>query len=123
MASLRMKYFLTIMIAKPVENVVRISFVDRKIHASSARFTANWVDSNDLLAVINLNDHAKTSTKEETLTFKCPKCRRKKGVAFFSISQGPFMTDLVKNMVTLGKSLGHGFGCLVCRKTWRTQSV
>jgi hypothetical protein len=82
-----MKYFLTFMIAKPVENVVRISFVDGKIHASSARFTANWVNSNDLLTVTNLNDHAKASTKEEILTFKCPKCRSKKGVAFFSISQ------------------------------------
>jgi hypothetical protein len=118
-----MKYLLTFMIEKPLKNVVRISFVDGKIHASSSRFTANWVDSNDLLTVTNLNDHAKTSTKEETVTFKCPKCRRKKGVTFFSISQGPFMTDLVKNMVTLGESLGHWFGCLVCGKTWPTQSV
>jgi hypothetical protein len=123
LASLRMTYFLTFLVAKPAENVVRISFVDGKIHASSARFAAKWVDSNDLLTVTHLNDHAKTPTKEETMMFKCPKCRRKKGVAFFSISQGPFMTDMVKNMVTVGESLDHGFGCLVCGKTWATQSL
>lgn len=123
LASLRLTYFLTFLVAKPAENVVRISFVDGKIHASSARFSAKWVGSDDLLTVTQLSDHAKTPTKEETITFKCPKCRRKKGVAFFSISQGPFMTDAVKNMVTVGESLDHGFGCLSCGKTWATQSL
>lgn len=123
LASLRLTYFLTFLVAKPAENVVRISFVDGKIHASSARFSAKWVDSDDLLTVTQLSDHAKTPTKEETITFKCPKCRRKKGVAFFSISQGPFMTDAMKNMVTVGESLDHGFGCLSCGKTWATQSL
>jgi hypothetical protein len=123
LASLRLAFFLTFLVAKPAESMVRISFVDGKIHASSARFPAKWVDSNDLLTVTHLNDHAKTPTKEETLKFKCPKCRRKQGVAFFSISQGPFMTDMVREMVTTGESFDHGFGCLSCGKTWATQSL
>lgn len=123
LASLRLAYFLTFLVAKPAESIVRISFIEGKIYTSSARFPAQWVDSNDLLTVTHLNHHASTPTKENTLKFKCPKCKLKQGVAFFSLTRGPFMTEKIKEILTEGESLEHGFGCLSCGKTWATQPI
>ncbi len=123
LASLPLTYFLTFLVAKPSENPIRMTFADGKVHLSTARFPAKWVDSNDLLTGEQLHEHAVMPGIEEILKFKCPKCRRKKGVAFVSLSAGSFTPDGIKNMLHAGESLGHAFGCLACSATWVEQVV
>ena len=123
LASLRLAYFLTFLVAKPTERLVRITFADEKVSVSSARFPAQWSDTSALPTGEQLLQHAASPPKENILRFKCPKCRRVRGVAFDSISSGPFVTDTVKDMVLAGESLGHGFGCLSCGRTWENQNV
>jgi hypothetical protein len=123
LASLRLAYFLTFLVAKPTERLVRIAFADEKVSVSSARFPAQWRDTNALPVGEQLLQHAASPPKEKILRFKCPKCRRVRGVGLYTISAGPFVADAVKDMVLAGESLGHGFGCLNCGRTWEYQAV
>jgi hypothetical protein len=123
LASLHLAYFLTFLVAKPTECMVRITFSDEKISVSSARFPAKWSRTRALPTKEQLLKHAALPIKEDVLRFKCPKCRRIQGVAFDSISAGPFAADSVKRMMIAGESQGHGFGCLSCGWTWENQTV
>jgi hypothetical protein len=123
LAILRLSYLLTFLVAKPTESMVRITFSDEKISVSSARFPAKWSRTRALPKREQLLKHAALPRREDVLRFKCPKCRRIQGVAFDSISIGPFAADTVKRMVIYGESQGHGFGCLSCGWTWENQTV
>lgn len=123
LACTRLEYFLTFLIAKPPESQVRITFSDGKIQLGTSRFPAEWVDSNDLFTESQLHQHAVMPAKENILKFKCPKCRRKQGVAFASLSPGPFVTDEIRALLSAGASLGHAFGCLSCGNSWEEQAV
>lgn len=122
-ANIRLMYFLTFLVAKPSESTIRISYADEKIKVSSARFPAKWIDSNDLFALEQLDQHANTPTKENTLKFKCPKCRRKQGVPLHSLPPESFASIEIKKLMALAEKLEHGFACTSCGATWAEQTV
>lgn len=123
LAGIRLAYFLTFLVAKPPENSIRITYADGKIKVSSARFSAKWVNSNDLLTGEQLHQHARTPTKENILKYKCPKCRRKQGLPLHSLPSGPFATSETKKLLAEAEKLGHGFACTSCGTTWAEQVV
>jgi hypothetical protein len=122
-ASVRLPYLLSFLVARPVETVVRIVLVGERLHIGSARIPARWADSNDLLTGAHLDAYAKSANSIDLIKFKCRKCRRKQGIAFASVPSGPGSTDAIKRILKTGEPLGHGFGCLVCGHTWDKQSV
>lgn len=123
LASIRLIYFLTFLVAKPVESIIRISYSEEKIKVSSARFSARWADNNDLLTIEQLGQHSTTPTKENILKFKCPKCRRKQGVPLHSLPSGPFASNEAIKMLASAEENDHGFACTSCGATWAEQAV
>jgi hypothetical protein len=120
LAMVKLMYFLTFLAAKPVEEVVRISYVDGRIHASSGRLAAQWSD-NVMLSNLALHADVATPPSGHVVKFKCPKCRRMQGMAFDSLFSGSMAKASIKTMVDAGVRKGHGFGCLVCGHTWANQ--
>lgn len=117
-ASTKLSYFLTFLVATPDETIVRISFADDKVKVSSARFKASWVDLPDTQNNTEQNKHAALPVNELILKFKCPKCRRKQGVALEALTTGLIIADEIKTLFEAANAEGHGFGCLSCGKTW-----
>lgn len=123
LAQTRLMNFLTFLVAKPTESTVRISFEKGKIKVSSARFSAKWSKSDDLLTIEQLDQHSSTQTKENILKFKCPKCRRKQGVSIHSLASGLFASSEDKKLMSIAEKLNHGFACKSCGATWDEQIV
>lgn len=120
LATVKLMYFLTFLVAKPVEEVVRISYVDGRIHASSGRFAAQWSE-NVMLSDLALHASTATPPTGHVVKFKCPTCRRMQGMAFDSLFSGSMAKASIKTMVDAGVRKGHGFGCLACGHTWAHQ--
>ena len=120
LVTVKLMYLLTFLVAKPAEDVVRLSFLDGRLHVSSGRFVAEW--SNNLI----LQDSAFHASKVTPPTgnvvkFKCTKCRRMQGRAFDSLIDGAKSMASIKTLVDSGVRMGHGFGCLACGHTWLNQ--
>lgn len=120
---IRLTYFLTFLVAKPSESIVKIIYKDGKLRVSSARFPSKWVDSEEREITELLSQHTNMPKKENILKYKCPKCRRKQGVALDSLESGPFASEEVKRLFEVAESVHHGFGCLSCGNTWADQYV
>lgn len=120
LVTVKLMYLITFLVAKPVEDVVRLSFLDGRLHVSYGRFVAKW--SNNLI----LQDSAFHASKVTPPTgnvvkFKCTKCRRMQGRAFDSLIDGAKSMASIKTLVDSGVRMGHGFGCLACGHTWLNQ--
>ena len=123
LAEIKLSYFLSFLVAKPIENEIRIKFINQKIYISSAIFPAKWIFSEDSSIREKLHAHSSTPGIENVLKFKCQKCRKKQGVAFVSLSTGPLANESIKDFIKNADMLGHGFGCLSCGNTWDEQEV
>lgn len=122
-ACTRLAYFLTFLVAKPTESIIKIIYEDGKLRVSSARFPSKWADSEERETSDLLSQHTITPKKENILKYKCPKCRRKQGVALDSLERGPFASEEVKRLFVAAEAVHHGFGCLSCGNTWADQYV
>lgn len=122
LATVKLIYFMTFLKAKPIDTVIRLSVVDGRIHAGSARFACLW-SSNLMLSDLMYQPNASTPPSDHQVRFKCPLCRRKQGVSFDSLFTGTLAKTSIKTMVDVGSRRGHGFGCLSCGATWATQLV
>ena len=120
-ASVRLAYFLTFLIAKPTEKITRITFKADKIHVSSARFAAQWMDSGEVETCEQLNLHANTLAKENTIKYKCKSCRRKQGIPLYNILSSAFLSDKFKKILLDVEKNDHGFICISCGNTWAEQ--
>jgi DNA-directed RNA polymerase subunit M/transcription elongation factor TFIIS len=122
-ASTKLYYFLTFLVAIPEEPTVRISFLDEKIKVSTAKFKATWAELPGAAISSEQAKHAALPVKEVVLKFKCPKCRRKQGVVLEALTTGLIIPEEFKTLIASAKSAGHGFGCLSCGKTWEEQVI
>lgn len=122
LATVKLLHLLSFLKVKHVESVIRFSFVDGRIHVGSARFAALWA-SNQMIADLTVQSNASTAPSGHQVRFKCPHCKKMQGVSFDSLFYGPMAKATIKSMVDEGSRLGHGFGCLLCGKTWANQHV
>jgi hypothetical protein len=120
-AQVRLDQFLSFLIAKPTEPVVRIAIVGEKLHVATARFAVTWDSTGGPLAQSELARHARSTPKELRIKLRCPICDRVQGVSFDWYAVGPLGDAKVMELVHKGQQLGHGFGCLRCGGTWNDQ--
>jgi hypothetical protein len=122
-ASLRLAYFLTFLIAKPTEVTIRITYENKKISLSSARFPAEWIESSDLFTSEQIEKHTQSQTKEKTLKFKCPICKKKQGMPVDSLPRGAFAAENLVKLKNIAELNEHGFACTACGSTWAEQEA
>lgn len=122
-ACTKLSYFLSFLLGKPSETIIRISFSENKLKVSTATFKASWSDLPERHLGIEQAKHTALPVNEVILKFKCPKCQRKQGVAIDALTTGILIPENFKTLHTTAHKNDNGFGCLLCGWTWAEQSI